>query len=163
MKLDKVDWNNVFFKTYYERRTFLQLLVHFNRIWVLHVSLYWFYTAYNSPKVYRQSNGGAPTAAMKWSVTALGGAVATLIMIAVTLAEFTLIPTTWNNSSHLTRRLFFLLITLALTAGPSIYIAIFYNNGKDSSLPKILGIVQFFISVCGHAAIRYHPVWPYVR
>lgn len=146
MKLDKVDWNAVFFKTYYERRTFLQLLVHFNRIWVIHVSLYWFYTAYNSQKVYQQSDGSAPTAAMKWSVTALGGAVASIIMIAVTLAEFTLIPTTWNNSSHLTRRLFFLLVTLCLTAGPSVYI-LFYDNGKKNNLPLILGIVQFFLGV----------------
>lgn len=146
MKLDKVDWNAVFFKTYFERRTFLQLLVHFNRIWVIHVSLYWFYTAYNSQKVYQQSDGSPPTAAMKWSVTALGGAVASIIMIAVTLAEFTLIPTTWNNSSHLTRRLFFLLVTLCLTAGPSVYI-LFYDNGKKNNLPLILGIVQFFLGV----------------
>jgi len=83
---------------------------------------------------------------MKWSVAALGGAVATIIMIGVTLAEFTLIPTTWNNSSHLTRRLFFLLVTLALTAGPSVYILL-YDNGKNSNLPLILGIVQFFLGV----------------
>ncbi|KAF8319368.1 1,3-beta-glucan synthase [Clavulina sp. PMI_390] len=146
MKLDKVDWNAVFFKTYYERRTFLQLLVHFNRIWVIHISLYWFYTSYNSQRVYRQKDGANPTAAMKWSVTALGGAVATLIMIAVTLAEFTLLPTTWNNSSHLTRRLFFLLVTLCLTAGPSVYI-LFYDNGSSSNLPLILGMVQFFLAV----------------
>jgi 1,3-beta-glucan synthase len=36
------------------------------------------------------------------------------------------------------------LITLALTAGPTIYIA-FFNNGPGQ-LPLILGIVQFFIS-----------------
>jgi 1,3-beta-glucan synthase len=146
MKLDKVDWNNVFFKTYYERRTFLQLLVHFNRIWVIHIALYWFYTAYNSPKVYQQSDGSPPTAAMRWSATGLAGAVATLIMLLVTLAEFFLIPTTWNNTSHLTRRLIFLLITFGLTGGPSIYIFL-YDNGKKNNLPLILGIVQFFLSV----------------
>lgn len=44
MKFDKIDWNKVFIKTYYERRSLLHLLVNFNRIWVLHISIFWMYT-----------------------------------------------------------------------------------------------------------------------
>ncbi|KZT28283.1 glycosyltransferase family 48 protein [Neolentinus lepideus HHB14362 ss-1] len=143
MKFDRVDWNRVFFKTYYEKRSFGHLLVNFNRIWVIHISLYWFYMAYNSPTVY----GGDNSAAITWSATALGGAVATVIMILATIAEFSYIPTTWNNTSHLTRRLLFLFITLALTAGPTFYVGIAVGNHSGGSLPLILGIVQFFISV----------------
>jgi 1,3-beta-glucan synthase len=44
MKFDKIEWNKAFFKTYYERRSFLHLLVNFNRIWVLHISVFWMYT-----------------------------------------------------------------------------------------------------------------------
>ncbi|KAM5546011.1 hypothetical protein V8D89_000137 [Ganoderma adspersum] len=143
MKFDRIDWNRVFFKTYFEKRSFGHLLVNFNRVWVIHISMYWFYTAFNSPKIYN----GARSAAMRWSATALGGAVATVIMLAATLAEFSYIPTTWNNTSHLTRRLLFLAITLALTAGPTFYIAIAETNSPGGSLALILGIVQFFISV----------------
>ncbi|KAI0356840.1 1,3-beta-glucan synthase [Trametes cingulata] len=143
MKFDRIDWNRVFFKTYYEKRSFGHLLVNFNRIWVIHISMYWFYTAYNSPTIYN----GEKHVAMRWSATALGGAVATIIMICATLAEFSYIPTTWNNTSHLTRRLVFLLITLALTAGPTFYIAIAESSSPGGSLALILGIVQFFISV----------------
>ncbi|KIY71346.1 glycosyltransferase family 48 protein [Cylindrobasidium torrendii FP15055 ss-10] len=145
MKFDRIDWNRAFFKTYYERRSFGHLLVNFNRIWVIHIALYWFYTAYNSPSVYRIGNDNVP--ALAWSASALGGAVATLIMIAATIAEFSYIPTTWNNTSHLTRRLVFLLITLGLTAGPSFYVGIAESNGSGGQLSLILGIVQFFISV----------------
>src|SRR3984957_10962275 len=146
MKFDKVDWNRAFFKTYYEKRSFGHLLVNFNRIWVIHIALYWFYTSYNSPAVY--SVNGTHSAAMTWSATALGGAVATLIMILATLAEFSYIPTTWNNTSHLSRRLLFLLVTLALTCGPTFYIAIAEKTpGNGGSLALILGIVQFFIAV----------------
>ncbi|KZT38590.1 1,3-beta-glucan synthase [Sistotremastrum suecicum HHB10207 ss-3] len=145
MKFDRIDWNRAFFKTYYEKRSFGHLLVNFNRIWVIHISMYWFYTAFNSPKVYTRTNETSPAPAMTWSATALGGAVATIIMICATLAEFSYIPTTWNNTSHLTRRLLFLFVTLALTAGPTFYIALFDN--QSSQLPLILGIVQFFISV----------------
>lgn len=147
MKFDKIDWTRAFFKTYKEKRTSLQLLVHFNRIWIIHVSLFWYYTAYNAPVIYRRANTADATAAMKWSATALGGAVSTVIMILATLAEFTFIPTTWNNTSHLTRRLIFLFVTLGLTCGPTFYVG-FVNDGTDgSSLPLILGIVQFFISI----------------
>ncbi|QRV97434.1 beta-1,3-glucan synthase [Ceratobasidium sp. AG-Ba] len=97
MKFDKIDWNRAFFKTYQEKRTLLQLLVHFNHIWVIH-------------------NSRDTTATMTWSTTVLGGAVSTIIMILATLAEFTFITTTWNNTSHLSRRLMFLLVALGLTS-----------------------------------------------
>ncbi|WVQ81578.1 1,3-beta-glucan synthase component FKS1 [Cryptococcus sp. DSM 104549] len=144
MKFDRIDWNKVFFKTYLEKRSFFHLLVNFNRIWVLHISVFWFYTAYNAPSIYSETGSTKASTPMAWSMTALGGAVASLIMIAATLAEFSYIPTTWNNTSHLTRRIIFLLIILAITGGPSIYIA-FWNQTGQVSL--ILGIVQFFCSV----------------
>lgn len=145
MKLERVDWNKVFFKTFYEKRSVLHLLINFNRIWILHVAPYWFYTSFNSPKVYTASGKQNPSAAMTWSAVALGGAVSTIIMIAATLAEFSHIPTTWNNASHLSGRLIILLVLLALTAGPTFYISI--TDGTSSNVPLIIGIVQFGISV----------------
>ncbi|KAI0093659.1 glycosyltransferase family 48 protein [Irpex rosettiformis] len=148
MKLSRVQWDKVFFKTFYEKRSIAHLLVNFNRIWVLHISVLWFYTAFHSPKIYAPSNRANPSAPMTWSATALGGAVATLIMIAATLAEFNFIPTTWHNASHLTTRLVFLLIVLAITAGPTVYIATVDGKpGPPSNIPLIIGIVQFFVSL----------------
>ncbi|KAI9626418.1 hypothetical protein H4Q26_017882 [Puccinia striiformis f. sp. tritici PST-130] len=107
-------------------------------------SVYWYFTAYNAPAIYTLPNQRAPAKAMQWSAVALGGAVSTLIMIAATIIEFSYVPTTWNNTSHLARRGTFLLLTLALTAGPTIYIAGF---DRDSSTAYILAMVQFGISV----------------
>jgi len=73
--------------------------------------------------------------------------VATTITIAATIAEFSYTPTTWNNTSHLARRLLFLTITLGLTADPTFYIAIAESQTRNQTVPLILGIVQFFISV----------------
>jgi len=84
---------------------------------------------------------------MTRSATALGEATATTIMIIATLFEFSYIPTTWNNTSHLACRLLFLVVKLALTCGPTFYISIVESNGTGGSLLLILGIVQFFISV----------------
>ncbi|KAJ7846114.1 1,3-beta-glucan synthase component-domain-containing protein [Mycena olivaceomarginata] len=145
LAFERIDWNRVFFKTYYEKRSFGHLLVNFNRIWVIHVSMYWYYTSFNSPTVY--AFNGVTSRAMTWSAVALGGAVATLIMILATIAEFWYIPPTWANTSHLTRRLLFLFVTLGLTCGPTFYIAIAEQQGNAGQVALILGITQFFISV----------------
>jgi 1,3-beta-glucan synthase subunit FKS1, domain-1 len=42
--------DRVFFKTYYEKRSTALLLVNFNRACVIHISLYWFYTAFQLPQ-----------------------------------------------------------------------------------------------------------------
>ena len=157
MKLGKVDWNKVFFKTYFEKRSVAHLLVNFNRIWILHVAVFWFYTAFNSPKVYAPADKQFPSAPMTWSATALGGAVATSIMIAATIAEFSYVPTTWNNASHLTARLIFLLIVLALTGGPTVYIAMVDGRPSTSNIPLIVSIVQFFVSVVATVAFSLIP------
>ncbi|KAL0581746.1 1,3-beta-D-glucan synthase [Marasmius crinis-equi] len=147
MKLSRVDWNKVFFKTYFEKRSLAHLLVNFNRVWILHVSVYYFYTAFNSPKVYAPRSKQFPSPQMTWSAVALGGAVSTTIMLLATLAEFRYIPTTWNNASHLTTRFIFLLIILAATAGPTFYIAMVDDRPNLSNVPLIIGICQFFVSV----------------
>ena len=157
MQFSKIDWNKVFFKTYFEKRSAAHLLVNFNRIWILHVSLFWYYTAFNSPRVYAPKTKLVPSPPMTWSAVALGGAVATLIMIVATLAEFAYIPTTWNNASHLTTRLVFLLVILALTAGPTVYIAMVDGKENNGNIPLIVGIVQFFISVVVTVAFAIIP------
>jgi len=159
MKLGRVEWQRTFFKTYFEKRSTAHLLVNFNRIWILHIALFYFYTAFNSPKVYAPHNKPFPSAPMTWSATALGGAVSTGIMILATFAEFSYIPTTWNNASHLTTRLIFLLVILALTAGPTFYIALVDGRtaGANSQIPLIIGIVQFFVSVVATLAFGIIP------
>lgn len=156
-KLHKVNWDRVFFKTYFEKRSAAHLLVNFNRIWILHVAVYFFFTAFNSPKVYAPKDKKFPSAPMTWSATALGGAVATAIMIAAAIAEFFYIPTTWNNASHLTTRLVFLLIILALTSGPTFYIALVDGRPNQGQIPLIIGMVQFFVSVVATVAFGVIP------
>ncbi|GAA5924834.1 1,3-beta-glucan synthase [Sporobolomyces koalae] len=144
MKFDKIEWHKAFFKTYYERRSFLHLLVNFNRIWVLHISIFWMYTSYNVPNIYTPSGQTKPHAPVQWSVVALGGAVASLIQILATAAEYSYVPTTWNNTSHLLRRMVALFVCLAVTLAPTIYIVGF---DQTSNAALIVGIVQFALAV----------------
>ena len=90
MCFDHIDWNRAFFKMYYKKWSFGHLLINFNRNWVIHISLFRFYTTYNAPTIYQPKRGHS--SALTWSATALWGAVATIIMILATLAEFSYIP-----------------------------------------------------------------------
>ena len=149
-KLKEVNWKKVFFKTYKETRSWFHLLVNFNRIWVIHITAFWFYTAFNSPTLYtrnyKQQDNTQPTAAAHWSAVGLGGAVASLIMIVATIAEWAYVPRRWAGAQHLTKRLLFLLAIFAINLGPSVYI-FGVKGAQDGKLGKILGIVQFFVAL----------------
>ncbi|KAJ7598311.1 hypothetical protein C8J56DRAFT_1091551, partial [Mycena floridula] len=69
--VDRIDWNRVFFKTYFEKRSFGHFLVNFNRIWVIRVAIFWFYVTFNSSTIYDAVNG-VSVPAMTWSATVLG-------------------------------------------------------------------------------------------
>ncbi|RKF54536.1 1,3-beta-glucan synthase component FKS1 [Erysiphe neolycopersici] len=150
LKLKDVKWSKVFFKTYKETRSWFHMLVNFNRIWVIHISSFWFFTAKNSPTLlvpnYQQELNNQPPASYQWSAVALGGAVACLLMIAATIAEWTYVPRQWAGAQHLTKRLFFLLGMLVLNAGPSAYIFLFSGDGK-SKIALTISIAQFFIAL----------------
>lgn len=147
-KLKDVHWKKVFFKTYYERRSWFHMVVNFNRIWVIHVTAFWFYTAFNSPtlytKGYQQQLNNKPNKAAQWSAVALGGTIASLIMIFATLAEWAYVPRRWSGAQHLTKRLLFLLAVFAVNIGPAVYIFGISQTGK---IAQILGVVQFLVAL----------------
>jgi 1,3-beta-glucan synthase len=151
-KLKDVVWKKVFFKTYYERRSWFHLLVNFNRIWVIHLTAFWFYTAYNSKPLYTpgytQQGDEQPPAAATLSAVGLGGTLASLIQVLATLAEWMYVPRKWAGAQHLTKKLMFLLLVLVINVGPAVYIFLVTKADQRGKLiPKILGIVQFIIAL----------------
>lgn len=149
-KLKEVDWKKVFFKTYKETRSWWHMATNFNRIWVIHIASFWFYTAFNSPtlytKDYKQQVNPYPHAAARWSAVGLGGTVASLIMIVATCAEWAFVPRQWAGAQHLTKRLLFLLLVFVVNVAPAVYVFIIDGN-NGNPLARILGIIQFFIAV----------------
>lgn len=152
-QLQAVNWPKVFFKTYKETRSWFHMLVNFNRIWVIHVTFFWFYTAHNAPTLYTynyvQTKNNSPTAAAQWSAVGLGGGIASLLMVLATLAEWAYVPRRWAGAQHLTKRLMFLLVVLALNVAPSVYVFMICNSAakQESKVALILGIVQFFLAL----------------
>ncbi|KAK3319796.1 glycosyltransferase family 48 protein [Cercophora scortea] len=157
LKLKDVHWKKVFFKTYKETRSWFHLLVNFNRIWVIHLTMYWFYTSYNCPTLitpnYEQQVNQSPPDSAVWSIVGFGGAIASLVQILATLAEWSYVPRKWAGAQHLTKRLLFLILVFVINLGPGVYVFMpaantaKYLERQNGQIAKILGIVQFFIAI----------------
>ena len=147
-RLKDVFWKKVFFKTYKETRSWLHMAVNFNRIWVIHVGAYWFYTAFNSPTLYthnyQQQLNNQPNSAAHFSAVALGGTVVAIIMLFATICEWAYVPRKWAGAQHLTKKFFFLLGVFVINIAPAVYI---FGVSQTSQIAKILGVVQFLIAL----------------
>lgn len=152
LKFKDVAWKKCFFKTYKETRSWFHMLVNFNRIWIIHLTMFWFYTSYNSPTLllgnaYKQRENNQPESAKQLSVVAIGGVLASLIQILATCAEWAYVPRRWAGAQHLTKRLLFLIGIFLLNLAPSVYIFGFSDMVDNKAAAKAIGIVQFVIAL----------------
>ncbi|ORY60728.1 1,3-beta-glucan synthase component-domain-containing protein [Pseudomassariella vexata] len=151
LKLKEVNWKKCFFKTYKETRSWFHMIVNFNRIWVIHLTMFWFYTSHNVPSLllgskYEQEVDNQPPASAQWAIAGFGGGIASLIQIIATLSEWAYVPRRWAGAQHLTKRLIFLLVIFIINVGPGVYVFLFPEQ-QESKISLILGIVQFFIAL----------------
>ena len=148
LKLKEVNWKKVFFKTYKETRSWFHMLVNFNRIWIIHITAFWFYTANHSPtfytKNYKQQVNNPPERAAHWSAVALGGTIACLLNILATIFEWAYVPRRWAGAQHLTKKLLFLLVMFVINIGPSVYI---FGIKSTGTIANAISIVQFVIAL----------------
>ncbi|KAL2268460.1 hypothetical protein VTJ83DRAFT_3306 [Remersonia thermophila] len=157
LKLKDVEWKKVFFKTYKETRSWFHMIVNFNRIWIIHLTMFWFFTAFNSPTLvtpnYEQEVNNAPPPAAHWSIVGFGGSIAALVQVLATLCEWMYVPRRWAGAQHLTKRLLFLLAVLVINVAPGVYVFMpekdldAFLDKQNSRIALILGIVQFFVAL----------------
>ncbi|AET40546.1 1,3-beta-D-glucan synthase Ecym_6156 [Eremothecium cymbalariae DBVPG len=151
LRLGDVVWDNVFFKTYKEVRTWLHMIINFNRIWIIHGSVYWMYTAYNSPSLYthnyQQLVNNQPLPAYRWASCALAGTFACIVQLVATVLEWTFVPRNWAGAQHLSRRFLFLLVITAINLGPLVFVFIYDPLTVYSRLALWISAVMFFVSL----------------
>ncbi|RSM06045.1 1,3-beta-glucan synthase component FKS1 [Fusarium oligoseptatum] len=159
MKLKDVHWKKCFFKTYKESRSWFHLIVNFNRIWIIHLTMFWFYTSHNAPtllvKDYEQQVNQSPPTSKAFSIVGFGGAIASLIQLIATIAEWAYVPRRWAGAQHLMKRFFFILLVFALNVAPGVLVFGFSSLLKESIL-KIVGIVHFIIAVITFIFFFHH-------
>lgn len=162
LKFNQINWEKAFYKTYKERRTWLHAATNFNRIWIIHLSSFWFFTSFNSPTLYTanysQLLDNQPTPQSRFSAIALGGFVACLIQLVATLSEWCFVPREWPGAQHLTKRLLGLIGISILNLAPSIYIFGFFGLETVSKSAYILSIIQFVIAIITVMFFSFRPL-----
>lgn len=155
-ELKNVVWKKAFIKTYKEKRSWMHLVANFSRIWVIHISTFWFYTAANAQTLYLNSDKeiAAEEASVQWSITALGGTIAVIISIVACCAEYSYLPRTWRDTKELFRRLSILLVFFIFTTGPTVYCAFISRTGLIS---KIVAGVQLLFSIATVCYLSFVP------
>lgn len=151
LRLGDVIWDDVFFKTFMETRSWLHMVTNFNRIWVMHASVYWMYAAFNAPTLYthnyQQLVDNQPLAAYRWASVALGGSLASLLQLFATICEWSFVPRKWAGAQHLSRRFWFLCIIFGVNLGPIIFIFAYDKDTVKSQATHVVGAVMFFVAV----------------
>ncbi|KAM0544702.1 hypothetical protein ACHAPJ_011689 [Fusarium lateritium] len=130
LKFKEINWNKSFLKTYKESRSLMHLVVNFNRIWIIHLTIFWFYTAFNVPSLivgpdYEQQVNQKPSKAKALSAVGLGGAIPPLIQLVVTIAEWFYVPRRWAGAQPIGLKLVMLLVVLVLNVAPGVKIFLF--------------------------------------
>ncbi|SCU86383.1 LAFA_0E00408g1_1 [Lachancea sp. 'fantastica'] len=149
--LKDVQWSKAFYKTYKETRTWMHCATNFNRIWIIHLSTFWFFTSFNAPTLYTkdyvQLLDNPPTQQARLSAIALGGTVTCVIQIIATIFEWSFVPRKWPGGQHLTKRMIGLLFCLVVNIAPSIYVFGFFDLDVHSGHAYVVSIIQLTIAV----------------
>ncbi|SCU80544.1 LAMI_0B02872g1_1 [Lachancea mirantina] len=161
LRLGDVVWDDVFFKTYKETRSWFHLITNFNRIWIIHICIWWMYAAYSAPTFYthnyQQLRNNKPVAAYSWASCALAGTVACIIQIVATISEWFFVPRKWAGAQHLSRRFWFLMVILAINLGPIIFVFAYDPINVVSKAAHVVAVVMFFVSL---ATIIFFSIMP---
>lgn len=144
--LKDVDWKKTFRKTYKEKRTWMHASINFTRVWIIHIVSFWYYISANAPTLYLSEDKqiAADEGAVQWSIVALGGTIAVVLMLIGSFAELSFLPLSWANTKLITRRIFYLFILLIVNAGPSVYCVLIDRRGTVS---KFIAILQLLASI----------------
>ncbi|KAJ1925812.1 1,3-beta-D-glucan synthase [Tieghemiomyces parasiticus] len=157
-RLKEVRWKKAFYKTYKERRTFMHLITNFSRIWVIHISVYYYYMMYNADFMYGAIDTTDPTNAnttqpditgKQLSLMAVAGAIASLITIISCICELFFVPWNWKACRIIFRRIGILFIFFVICLGPTPFVYNFSSDPTKSifTIAKVVGILQFVFSL----------------
>lgn len=160
--LKDVQWHKAFYKTYKEKRTWLHIVVNFSRIWIAHLSIFWFYTAFNSPSLYTVNYeymlDNQPPSHIKWTIVALGGAIGPFISLVASVGELMFVPRKWPGVEHLIWRFIFLIFLLLVNIAPTIYVFMFLTLEDESEIGLVLAIVHIIVALLTTLYLSFMPL-----
>ncbi|KAI8384484.1 1,3-beta-glucan synthase component-domain-containing protein [Radiomyces spectabilis] len=144
--LKGVDWNHTFFKTYKEKRTWMHASINFTRVWIIHIVSFYYYISSNATTLYLSADPeiAQTESAVQWSIVALGGVIAVMLMLIGSFSELSYLPISWSSTRVITRRIMLLCVLLVLNAGPTVY-CVFID--RRSPISRLVAASQLLISI----------------
>ncbi|KAI5955704.1 hypothetical protein KGF54_001206 [Candida jiufengensis] len=141
--IHSIDWKKSMSKTYRERRTWIHVFNNFSRIWIIHVSVFWYFMSFNSPSLYTPDYEPEKESFLhiRLAIVSAGGVIAALISFFAAISEFLFIRT--NNIKNLL--VFFLLI--AINSGPIIYVLGFEPWDSYSHRGNVISGIMLTVSI----------------
>ncbi|GMM28013.1 hypothetical protein DAMA08_007290 [Martiniozyma asiatica (nom. inval.)] len=150
-KLGEIKWDKIFYKTYKENRSWWHLATNFNRIWIIHLNVFWYYSSFNAPSLYTFEYNyllnNQPTAMARLSVVSLGSTIGCIIQFLAILFESVFVPKNWPGRRSIFWRLLCLFFVTAINFGPSIWILCVIPLNTESHLGFIIATAQFCVSI----------------
>lgn len=150
LAMQNIDWTSSFQKTYREVRTWLHLVVNFSRIWIIHGSVFWYYTAFNSAPLYtpryRRHDSETQTH-IQLSIVSLGGAIGPLLTMIALILEMWFVPRGFAGAEPVIPRLLVTTFMLVLVIAPSVFTLCFTAWDSANSFATVLSSFQLVLAV----------------
>lgn len=113
LHLRYVDWEKCMVKNYREKRSWFHSLIHFNRVILLHGSVFWYYHSYHAYPLYTPSylisKDNQPSIQLRLMVMSMAGVFSLIFCAFTTFCEFIIIPARWKEIPAIMRLGFLLL------------------------------------------------------
>ncbi|CUM66040.1 uncharacterized protein PRCAT00003694001 [Priceomyces carsonii] len=148
--LHEIDWSKAFYKTFRERRNWSHVFVNFSRIWIIHITVFWYFTVFNASSMYINNDGAQmPLKAIQFRLAfmSLAGVFAILMCIVSIFIELYLVPRRWPGARPVTKRLLYLTLALIANVYPTIHLWRDFSTGLTSNLGLVIAVSQFVLSV----------------
>ncbi|KAF6006542.1 hypothetical protein HII13_005019 [Brettanomyces bruxellensis] len=149
--LDQIEWKKSIRKTYYEYRSWYHAIIDFNRIWNIHIGMFWYYTCFNCKPLYTPdydvSVNNQPNLSVTFSLLSLAGSIVSFVNLISLAYELVIVPRRWPGAIPMFSRISFTLLLFIINTAPTIYILVFFGISKSSKSTLTISMIQFIISI----------------
>lgn len=149
--LNQINWNKSVSKTYREIRSWFHILINFNRVWNIHLGVFWYYTCFNCPTLYTEryliTADTQPTLVGTLTCLSIAGSIVSFLNLSSLVLEAIFVPRKFPGSIPVFARLVFVFFCFLLNTLPTIYIFYFTGISDTSSLTTSIAVSQFIFSL----------------
>lgn len=144
-----VIWDRTFLKTYRETRTWMHVLVNFNRVLSIHLALFWIFTTFHLyplyTKNYQVEYDNVPAVQVRLTIMSLAGAILTFTSLIAILCESRFSPRRFPGSYPVTSRICALIVLLCLNVAPTVVMYALQIIEPGDGLGKTIAAVHVVI------------------